>query len=343
MIRAAGRTRLVGWEDVWLSLTLEAVEKRFGATRAVADLTLEIAAGATFGLIGPNGAGKTTTMRLILSILDPDRGRVLWRGRPVGEWPRSGFGYLPEERGLFPRMRVREQIAFFGELHGLFRTEARARTDRWIERLQLQPHADKTASSLSKGNAQKAQLAIALLCAPELVILDEPFSGLDPVNVQLLKGVIRDAAGEGRTLIFSSHRMDHVEELCKGVALIDHGRVSVAGAVEDVRRASGRLHVRVGYVPGTPEAAYAQLQARLGLGDPVRSAGDFREYALAAGQAPPVEALLAAVSVCGTPQVFAVVPPSLEDIYVQRVGAHPPEEGAEAVRPERRRRGGWRR
>ncbi|MBX5465349.1 MAG: ATP-binding cassette domain-containing protein, partial [Clostridia bacterium] len=226
---------------------MEGLRKSFGPVRAVREVSFQVPAGTAFGIIGPNGAGKTTTLRIVLNILSPDAGRVLFRGRPAGELPARLLGYLPEEHGLYPRMRVREQFLFFGELAGLPRAEALRRADAWIDRLGLGPWAEKPAQALSKGNAQKAQLAAALLHEPELIVLDEPFAGLDPVNVDLLKGVIREQVEAGRTLLFSSHRMEHVEELCQGVCLIAGGRSILSGPVARVKAADGRRTLRLAF------------------------------------------------------------------------------------------------
>ena len=367
-----------------MSLRVEGVRKRFGATLALDGLDLEVPAGASYGLIGPNGAGKTTTMRLILSILTPDAGTIAWRGRPLRAWPRQTFGYLPEERGLYPRMVVREQMAFFGELRGLRAEEARRRADAWIERLALSPHAAKKASELSKGNGQKVQLAIALLAEPDLAVLDEPFSGLDPVNVRLMKDVIREALAQGRTLLFSSHSMEHVEDLCRGVCLIDGGRALRAGSVGAVRAEGGRRVLQVGFV-GDPPEAYARLAqalagapggcgadaagaappergalpgmvapllpSRVGQAVPPAAAGASGPMGGAAGDGPGAAgrafdlpagwdecAALDAARAAGTVRLFAVAPPTLEQVYVGLVGpaAHQPPPAGDGERPARR-------
>ncbi|MDI3316996.1 MAG: ATP-binding cassette domain-containing protein [Bacillota bacterium] len=317
-------------------LELEGLSKSFGPVRAVLDVSFQVRAGTAFGVIGPNGAGKTTTLRMILNILEPDAGRVLFLGRPARELPRRSFGYLPEEHGLYPRMPVREQLAFFGRLAGLPPGEAQRRADAWIERLGLEPWANKPAQTLSKGNAQKAQLATALLHEPELIILDEPFSGLDPVNVDLLKSVIREQVAAGRTLLFSSHRMEHVEELCEGVCLIAAGRAVLAGPVRRVKEADGRRTLRLAFAEagedgepvqgGRGRALYEAVARELGLSVSRRGV-DYWEYLLEPGR--PVEPgpLLDRIRTFGTPLRFEIGLPSLERIYIDRVESLQAEPG----------------
>ncbi len=169
-----------------------------------------------FGFVGPNGAGKTTTMRIVLGVLEPDRGEVRWRGKPVDTGMRRRFGYMPEERGLYPKMRVRDQLVHFARLHGMSAAEAVAATDGWLERLGVAERARDRVEELSLGNQQRVQLAAALVHGPELLVLDEPFSGLDPVGVDVLSAVLRDLAGTGVPVIFSSHQLELVERLCEG-------------------------------------------------------------------------------------------------------------------------------
>ena len=187
-------------------LNVDHVRKDFGSVHAVSDVHFTIADGTTFGLLGPNGAGKTTTMRMILGILVPDGGSVSWNGAPIDDDSRRHFGYLPEERGIYGKMKVREQIAYFGKLHGLRDPDLSKRVDRWIDQLGLATYADRPCGELSKGNQQKVQVACAAVHAPQLLVLDEPFSGLDPVNADVLLGVLDDLRKSGTTLILSAIR-----------------------------------------------------------------------------------------------------------------------------------------
>ena len=204
-----------------MSLNLISVNKSFGTKHVIENLNLSIPKGEVFGFLGPNGAGKTTSMRMILDIIRPDSGQVTWQDKIVSLETARSFGYLPEERGLYPKMIVADQMNFFARLRGLSKAEAEKRIAYWSERFLLGDLVKKKANELSKGNQQKIQFIIAVLHQPDLLILDEPFSGLDPVNVELLKTAFRDLAKEGRTIIFSSHRMEHIEELCDSLCIIN--------------------------------------------------------------------------------------------------------------------------
>jgi ABC-2 type transport system ATP-binding protein len=192
-----------------------------------------------FGFVGPNGAGKTTAMRIILGVLSADRGEVRWRGAPVDAAMRRRFGYMPEERGLYPKMRVRTQLIYLAALHGLAAPGAAA--DRWIERLGIAERADDRVEQLSLGNQQRVQLAAALVHEPELLVLDEPFSGLDPVGVDVLSGVLKEYAATGVPVVFSSHQLELVERLCEAVAIIKDGRLVASGTVEELRGPGKRV------------------------------------------------------------------------------------------------------
>ena len=227
-------------------LELEGVTRRYGDVVALDGLSFSVPAGQMFGFLGPNGAGKTTAMRTILGLSLPDAGTVRWRGAAIGKKERLRFGYLPEERGLYPKMAVGEQITYFGRLHGLSRADAVAATRRWLERLGVAQHAAARLDTLSLGNQQRVQLAAALVHEPELLVLDEPFSGLDPVAVETLGQVLADQAAAGVGVLFSSHQLDLVEHLCHSVAIINLGRLVAVGTVADLA-ASGpqRLVVEV--------------------------------------------------------------------------------------------------
>jgi ABC-2 type transport system ATP-binding protein len=186
-----------------------------------------------FGFVGPNGAGKTTTMRIVMGVLTPDAGEVRWNGEPLHTGMRARFGYMPEERGLYPKMRVKPQLSYFAALHGVEDPDASA--DRWIERLGLTERAGDRVEELSLGNQQRVQLAAALVHEPELLVLDEPFSGLDPVGVDVLSGVLLDYARTGVPVVFSSHQLELVERLCEAVAIIKDGRLVASGTVEELR------------------------------------------------------------------------------------------------------------
>ncbi|WP_324715408.1 ATP-binding cassette domain-containing protein [Carboxydochorda subterranea] len=316
-----------------MALEIEGLVKHFGAVRALDGVTFEVPEGTVFGLIGPNGAGKTTTMRAILRILEPDGGSIRWKGRPIEEVPPARFGYLPEERGLYPRMRVRDELAFFGELRGLSGKALRQAIDTFVELLHMQDIIERKVDDLSKGNAQKVQFAAACLHDPELLVLDEPFSGLDPVNVRLFMRAFRHMRERGATILFSSHRMEHVEQLCDALALIARGRVLVTGAVEEVRRRTGRRVLRLAWetpgdgagrvAPGDELARWLEELARRDLTVRHRPQGVV-EVAWQDG-APERETLadelVGQASRLGRLRLFELTYPSLESVYVETVGA----------------------
>ena len=220
-------------------LTLTGVRKTFASRAGVHDATLSVPRGALLGLLGPNGAGKTTTIRMIVGILEPDGGTITWKGEPVAAVSRARLGYLPEERGLFPRMAVGEQVEFFARIRGVGAAQARRQTARWIERVGLEDHAEQPTQELSKGNQQKVQLLCALVHQPELVVLDEPFSGLDPINYETFEGAVRELHELGTTVVLSTHEMERAEQLCEEVALVHDGRVTFSGDLNALRERHG--------------------------------------------------------------------------------------------------------
>ena len=216
-------------------LVVDRVRRSFGSAIAVRDVSFAVERGSIFGLLGPNGAGKTTTMRMILGIFPPDGGTISWNGEPITLTTRRRFGYLPEERGLYGKMRVRDQIAYFARLHGCDAAFARDRTAQWMERLDIVQYADRPCGELSKGNQQKVQLASAAVHEPELLVLDEPFSGLDPVNAEIMLASIRALAESGTTLVLSSHQMFQIENACGAFCIIGAGEVRAAGTLAQLR------------------------------------------------------------------------------------------------------------
>ncbi len=235
-----------------MTLTINHVTKTYGSFRAVDDVSFSVTPGRIFGFLGTNGAGKTTTMRMILDIFRPDTGTITWNGRPTRDVPRAAFGYLPEERGLYPKMRVDDQLLFIAQLYGEDKREASAALDEWLERLGVVENRKKRIEQLSKGNQQKIQFLAAILHDPEILILDEPFSGLDPVNADQMKRAFLTMRDRGKTIIFSTHQLDDAQELCHDVAIIHRGGLMIAGDVGSVRRSIGHQVVRFG-VAGNPE------------------------------------------------------------------------------------------
>ncbi|WP_349877842.1 ATP-binding cassette domain-containing protein [Micromonospora sp. HUAS YX12] len=218
-------------------LRLDGVDRSFGGRQVLKDVSFDVTAGRMTGFVGGNGAGKTTTMRIILGVLAPDAGQVTWQGRPLAREARARFGYMPEERGLYPKMTPREQVVHLGRLYGLDAAGARRRTDALLERVGLGDRADDLLETLSLGNQQRAQIAAALVHDPEVLILDEPFSGLDPLAVDMVVAVLRERAAAGAPVLFSSHQLDVVERLCDDLVLIAGGTIRAAGAREELRAA----------------------------------------------------------------------------------------------------------
>jgi ABC-2 type transport system ATP-binding protein len=206
-------------------LAVHHLTKSFGEIVALDDLGFSVLPGRIVGFLGPNGAGKTTAMRCILGLLEPDAGSVAWMGHPVDDSTRLEFGYMPEERGLYPKMKIGEQLSYFGRLSGMSGSEAGDATDRWLDRLGLADRAASRLEQLSHGNQQRVQLACALIHAPTLAILDEPFSGLDPIGVDTMSSVLRSVAEAGTAVLFSSHQLDLVEDICEDVVVVESGRV----------------------------------------------------------------------------------------------------------------------
>jgi len=220
-------------------LSIKGISRSFGATRVLDEVSFDVRPGRMTGFLGANGSGKTTTMRIILGVLAAQGGAVTWRGTPVTQSVRQRFGYMPEERGLYPKMKVGEQVAWLGELHGLTRTRARRETGRLLEQLELADRAEDKLEELSLGNQQRAQVAAALVHDPDVLILDEPFSGLDPIAVDTVLGVLRERAAKGVPVLFSSHQLAVVERLCDDLVIISGGVIAAAGGRDELRAKHG--------------------------------------------------------------------------------------------------------
>jgi ABC-2 type transport system ATP-binding protein len=298
-------------------LELRDLARRYGDVVALDGISFTVEAGQMFGFVGPNGAGKTTAMRIVLGVLAPDRGEVLFRGRPVDFETRARFGYMPEERGLYPKMRVRDQLVYFGRLHGNRAASALAAADRWIERLGLTERAGDRVEQLSLGNQQRVQLAAAMVHDPDLLVLDEPFSGLDPVGVDVLSGVLADYASGGVPVVFSSHQLELVERLCEAVAIIKDGRLVASGRVEDLRdRGAERRRVRIKVEGVGDDGAWlARVPGAEKIGRDPRGV----LVALHDGVLPDV--VLDAARAAGSVSYFSLERPTLTDLFREAVAA----------------------
>ena len=295
------------------AIRLSGVSKAFSGHQAVADLSLSVPRGAAFGLLGPNGAGKTTTLRMILNVLGPDSGAIEILGRPANQDTRDRIGYMPEERGLYPRMVVEEQLLFFAELKGVPRKEAARRLGPWLERLGLAEWRQRKLNELSKGMQQKAQFIATVLHEPDILILDEPLSGLDPVGVNVMRDVFLDLRRRGKTVVLSSHQIETVERLCDAIALIHRGRKVLDGSVSEVKSRHGKNTVVLSY-----EGDGAFLAGLPG----VLKVNDFGRYVeIKMAEGGDAQAILREAAARLRVSRFEVVEPSLHDIFVEQVTA----------------------
>jgi ABC-2 type transport system ATP-binding protein len=287
--------------------------KRFADVAALDECSFVARPGRLTGFLGPNGAGKTTAMRSIFGLVELDAGAVRWRGAPITGAERAGFGYMPEARGLYPRMRVREQLLYLGELCGRTAADVARSVDAWMERLGLADRAQDRLDALSHGNQQRVQLIAALVNEPNLLVLDEPFSGLDPLAITAMGDLLRELAGGGVTVLFSSHQLDLVEDLCEDVVIIDHGHVARSGDLEELRAAVPQRFVDVTYRGPAPDwsalVAGRLVEARVGQ---ARLEVD-RDIDLAA--------VLAAIGQATEMVSFTYQPPTLTELFRQAVAA----------------------
>jgi ABC-2 type transport system ATP-binding protein len=298
-----------------MSLVVDSITKRFGSVVALDGVSFSVEPGRIFGLLGANGAGKTTCMRIVLDILRADAGSITWEGHSNIDLPRRTWGYLPEERGLYLRMKVIDVLSFFASLYGVETAAAKAEVEDWLERFRIPDYRDRKVEELSKGNQQKIQFIAAILHDPAVLIMDEPFSGLDPVNVQLLKEAFFEMRDRGKTLIFSTHQMETVEELCESIAIIDAGRVVVSGALRDVKRAMGRQVVRLA-TEGADGNGWVEQLPGVTL---TRRGQDYLELQVRDGTDP--RAILDAALARGDRVTrFEIGEPSLEEIFIEHVG-----------------------
>jgi ABC-2 type transport system ATP-binding protein len=300
------------------AIAIDHVTKRFSGHTAVKDLSFTVPAGGIFGLLGPNGAGKSTTIRMIMDIIEPDEGKISLFGSSVsGRDLSERVGFLPEERGLYRKMKILDQLVFLGEVKGMRAAEAKSKADNWLQRLGLGDWALKKVEDLSKGMQQKVQFAGTLIHDPELVILDEPFSGLDPVNLQVMKDVVVEIARSGRTVLFSTHIMEQAERMCDRIVIIARGEKVVDGTVNEVKAGFGERHIALTF--GSGKATAERILADRALVEKVDDYGASAEVAMATG-IDPQQLLNALVSAGVGLTRFEVVEPSLQSIFIAKVG-----------------------
>jgi len=292
-------------------LELRKLSKRYGDYLAVDELSLEVPRGAVYGLLGPNGAGKTTTIRMIMRIIAPDSGEVLLDGRPVDDDRRRLIGYLPEERGLYRKMKVLEHLVYLGTIRGVSPGESRKRASAWLERLELADWAAHKVEDLSKGMQQKMQLIGTLLHRPRLLILDEPFSGLDPINTRALKDLLLEMANDGVTVVLSTHVLPQVDEMCTHICLINRAREILAGTLEEIRAEYGGNVWRV-----RTELAAEAVAGLPGVVDMRRDEGVWK---LVLEKGRDTQALLRTLTDAGQVSLFSANRPSLNEIFLTAV------------------------
>lgn len=295
-----------------ITVKVDGVSKSFGEFKAVSDLSLTVRAGRVFGLLGPNGAGKTTTIRMIVNITAPDRGNILLFGRKIDSQLQNRIGYLPEERGLYRRMKVVDQLRFFAELKDVRGKQVESKIDEWLERVKLTEWKQKRSMELSKGMQQKIQFITSVLHDPDLLILDEPFSGLDPVNVELLKDIVLDLKRAGKTIIFSTHQMEIAEKLCDDICLVNRSQKVFEGSLRDIKRSFGRNSVAVRCEGGDGVLDDQTLVSKV-----VRHADEAQMLLVEGADAQVLlKRLIDSGAVIGK---FEMVEPSLNDIFITKV------------------------
>jgi ABC-2 type transport system ATP-binding protein len=299
-------------------LELAGLRKRFGDVAALNGCSFEARPGQVLGFLGRNGAGKTTAMRSIFGLVRLDAGSVLWDGRPVTRQDRLAFGYMPEERGLYARMHIFDQLVYFARLHGMSSTAAKADASRWLERLNLADRAASPLDTLSHGNQQRVQLAVSLIGDPDLLVLDEPFSGLDPIASATLTEVIAEEAHRGAAVVFSSHQLDLVEDVCDDIAIITRGAVVLSGSIDDIRRQAPQRYIDFGLGRPVNQTDLDTLQRKIAGAAPLgRANGTVRLEVPATTEA---SAALAVIGELGAVEHFSFEPPRLPDLFREAVG-----------------------
>ena len=294
-------------------LEFAGVGKRFGTTVALDRCSFRARPGRLTGFVGPNGAGKTTAMRAVFGLVSLDAGTIRWRGGPISPAERVRFGYMPEERGLYPRMRVRDQLVYLAQLCERSERDARAGVDTWLDRLGLSARAADRLDTLSHGNQQRVQLIAALVNEPDLLVLDEPFSGLDPIALAAMAGLLADLAGSGATVLFSSHQLDLVEDVCEDVVVIDHGRIVLAGELAALRAAVPQRVVDIRYHGAPPD------WSRLAAAEVIEAGPGHARVRV--DRTTDAAAALAAVGDGTGVESFTYQPPTLSELFRRAVAA----------------------
>ena len=293
-------------------LVMDGLEKAYGEIKALDGCSFTVRPGRMLGFLGPNGAGKTTTMRAIFGLVSLDAGSVSWQGQPIGPDERLRFGYMPESRGLYPKMRAQNQLAYFGTLHGMVPADARASAGRWLERLGLTDRSSEQIEKLSHGNQQRVQLAAALVHDPDLLVLDEPFSGLDPIGVETMAEVLRERAAEGAAVLFSSHQLDLVEDLCDDVAIIHRGRIVKSGSVIEIKDSSPVRHLEIELT--NPDARLLEK-----IDGVMRAEQDGARHKLLIRSDVDIRGVLGDALASGSIRRFIYTSPSLSEIFLETV------------------------
>ncbi|WP_059042485.1 ABC transporter ATP-binding protein [Paenibacillus rubinfantis] len=293
-------------------LVLEKVMKQFGEKTAVNNISLQVGEGEIYGLLGANGAGKTTTMRMVLGLIYPDGGQILYNGKPYGRELQSQMGYLPEERGLYPKVKVSDQIIYLARLRGMSAAEADKSLKYWLNRFEVPEYYDKKIEELSKGNQQKMGFIAAVVHKPKIVIMDEAFSGLDPVNVELLKATVKELRDQGTSILFSTHRMEHVEELCRNITILHRSNTVLQGNLQEIKKRYPREEVLLhttGEVTGLERIAGVEKVERKERG-----------YLVRISQVTAAQEILRKAMEVSEVEHFEIKEPTLNEIFIKEVG-----------------------
>ena len=311
-----------------MEFAIRDIYKNFGEKEVLKGISFSASSGMALGLLGRNGAGKTTTIRIIMDVFPPDSGQVLLDGVSFKR-EKIQIGYLPEEHGLYPKIKVNEQLLYLAQLRGVQKKQAQSSLTYWVNRLGVQEYMQRRLETLSKGNQQKIQLVAALMANPELVILDEPFSGLDPVNAALLKDVVKELIENGKIVLFSSHQMSYVEEFCDAIAILHEGKIALSGTISDIKRSYDRKIL----VARSPEAEKLLGFCRDSMGAYLTKAEQKKNQTLLYMKEEGMKGVVMEKLAAEGPELdmVAVFEPTLNDIFVQTAGDEPKENGEEAV------------